>query len=267
MKLDLFNKQWLDIVFDGRNKSYGAYELRNTMSKTNLIALGIGTLVFSVAVLTPKISELFSKSSSEEQVEVRKVKLDNVPKKEEKKEIPKNTPPPPPPPPPVETVKFTKPVVAKKEDVTEDPPKVDDLKDKKAADKSQKADEDASLNLPNKYDEGPKKQEIVEEDNNVYSSAGVEVQPKFNGSFRDFLQRNFSPPDEPGLSGTVMVAFTVEKDGSLTDVKILKDIGYGAGAEAVKAIKKSPRWSPAMQNGKPVRCTFQQPFTIQNPEE
>lgn len=102
---------------------------------------------------------------------------------------------------------------------------------------------------------------------NVYSTTCVEVKPEFNtkyGTFHQYLMKNFKVPDYPGLRGKVMIQFVVEKDGSITDVRALTNLGHGAEEAAIKAIKKSPNWSPAMQNGKPVRCVFQQPFTIMN---
>lgn len=97
-----------------------------------------------------------------------------------------------------------------------------------------------------------------------FSTACVDVPPKFLGNFRDFLMKNFKCPTHPGLRGKVMIQFTVEKDGSIGDIKALTNVGHGAEAAAIKAIKKSPNWTPAMQNGKPVRCLFQQPFVITN---
>ena len=81
------------------------------------------------------------------------------------------------------------------------------------------------------------------------------------------LGNNFTPPDEPGLKGKVTVSFVVEKDGSLTDIKVLKDIGYGSGREAERVMRKSPKWTPAEQNGRKVRCAFIQTFSIENPDE
>lgn len=268
MKLDLFKKQWLDIVFEGRNKSYGAYELRKKNVNTTLRALLIGGVVFSLAVATPKLVEFFGSASDDDDLALdKKITTVKLPPKEEKPK--ENLPPPPPPPPKVDQVKFVKPVVAKTEEITEEPPKMKDLEDKKIGDKDIKGDPDADLRIEPPGD-GPKQVEVVEEDNSIYNSAGVEVKPEFPGGiekFYKYVSSNFEAPEEEGFpGGRIIVSFTVEKDGSLTDIKVLRDIGYGTKAAAEKLLRKCPRWSPAVQNGKNVRCSYQLPITIQGTE-
>jgi protein TonB len=262
-----FKKKWLDIVFEGRNKSYGAYDLRKTNERTTYKALAIGATIFAFALLIPKIAAFIGSATADDEAALdKKITTVKLPPKEEKPK--ENLAPPPPPPPKVDQVKFVKPVVAKTEDVTEDPPKMKDLEDKKIGDKTVKGDPDAELTL-GPVDEGPKHQEVIE-DNTVYNMAGVEVKPEYPGGiqkFYDFVSKNYQAPEEPGLNGKVMVSFTVEKDGSLTDIRVLKDIGYGTGKEAERVLRKSTRWAPAEQNGKKVRCTYQLPITIQTPEE
>jgi hypothetical protein len=105
------------------------------------------------------------------------------------------------------------------------------------------------------------------EDNTVYNTASIEVEPEFLGgmeNFYSFVQKNFQMPDEEGLKGKVYLTFVVEKDGSLTDIKVLRDIGYGTGKEAVRVLKTTPRWNPGEQNGKKVRCTFSLPISLQS---
>jgi len=109
----------------------------------------------------------------------------------------------------------------------------------------------------------------VVEDNTIYNSAGIEVKPDFPGGmekFYKFISNNYQTPDEEGLKGKVYVQFVVEKDGSLTDIKILRDIGFGTGKEAERVLRKCPKWSPGEQNGKKVRCTYQLPISIQSAE-
>lgn len=268
MKLDLLRRQWLDIVFEGRNKSYGAYELRKSNERTTYTALAIGATIFAFALLIPKIAEFIGSASAEDEAALnKKITTVKLPPKEEKPK--ENLPPPPPPPPKVDQVKFTKPVVAKTEEITEDPPKMKDLEDKKIGDKTVKGDPDAELTL-GPVDEGPKHQEVVEEDTKVYDMAGVEIKPEFPGgpaAWKKYLETKFTPPDEPGLNGKVLIGFTVERDGSISNVKILKDIGYGAGREAERLIKNGPKWTPAVQNGRNVACNFIQSFSIVTAEE
>ena len=267
MKLDIIKNQWLDIVFEGRNKIYGAYELRKSNTKTTVRALIIGSVVFSLAVAAPLIISLIP-DSGEEEVLADKIKLTKIKLPPKKEEVKPNTPPPPPPPPKVDQVKFVKPVVAKTEEITEEPPKIVDLKEKKIGSETIKGDPDAVLTVDEPVGKGPVA-EIVQEDNNVYNTAGIEVKPDFPGGmekFYKFVGNNYKTPEEEGLKGKVYVTFVVEKDGSLTDIKVLRDIGYGTGAEAIRVLKKCPKWTPGEQNGKKVRVLYSLPITIQSAE-
>ncbi|TDE03629.1 energy transducer TonB [Flavobacterium sandaracinum] len=263
MKLDILKNQWLDIVFEGRNKTYGAYELRRTNRKTTIKALIFGAVFFSIAVATPLIINLIPNGEEEEintDIKITAIKL--PPKKEEPK---LNVPPPPPPAPKVDVIKFVKPVVAKAEEVTEEPPKIIEVKDKKLGAVTIKGDPDAVLTVE---PVGTGKAAVVEEvDNQIYNTAGIEVKPDFPGGinkFYKFVGDNYQTPEEDGLKGKVYVTFVVEKDGSLTDIKVIRDIGYGTGKEAIRVLKKCPKWTPGEQNGKAVRVLYSLPITIQS---
>ena len=264
MKLDIFTNQWLDIVFEGKNKTYGAYELRKSNTKTTVRALIIGAVLFSVLVAAPLIMSLLPDSSGDDDsLDTKIVTMKLPPKKEEPK---KDLPPPPPPPPKVDQVKFVKPVVAKAEEVTEEPPKITEIKDKKLGNETIKGDPDAELTVE-PVGNGPAA--VVEEDNSIYNTAGIEVKPDFPGGmekFYKFVGNNYQTPEEDGLKGKVYVTFVVEKDGSLTDIKVLRDIGYGTGKEAIRVLNKCPRWTPGEQNGKKVRVLYSLPITIQSAE-
>jgi protein TonB len=262
MKLDLFRKQWLDMVFEGKNKSYGAYDLRKKSPKMTAMALLFGALFFALAIGAPAIIEgLFNGLTKDEAANDSTITTIKMPPKPKE-----NTPPPPPPPPPPPKqaqVKFVKPVVAKAEDVTEEPPKITpELK--KTGDITVEGNDEAPIVI----DTG--NGDVVEEDPNVlYDTAGIEVKPEFPGGidkFYKYVGNNYQTPEEEGLKGKVYVSFVVEKDGSLTDIKSVRDIGYGTGAEAVRVLKKCPRWTPGVQNGKPVRCTYTLPISIQSAE-
>ncbi len=262
MKLDLLKSQWLDVVFEGRNKLYGAYDLRKMNGKTTMRSLIIGGIIFTFLVSIPVLANLLP-DGEDETVLDQKITTVKLPPKE----IPKDLPPPPPPPPKVDQVKFVKPVVAKAEEVTEEPPKVKELEDKKIGDKTIEGDPDAPATVE---PVGNGEKAVVEEDNSIYNSAGIEVKPEFPGGmskFLSFIKNNYNPPNEEGLKGRVIVSFVVEKDGSLTDIKVLKDIGYGTGTEAIRVLKKCPKWTPAEQNGKKVRCSYQLPIAIETASE
>jgi protein TonB len=261
MKLDIFKNQWLEIVFEGRNKVYGAYELRKTNSKTTVRALIIGSVLFGLAIAMPLLINMIPDSQDDTSLDT-KITTVKLPPKDKPKE---NIPPPPPPPPKVDQVKFVKPVVAKAEEVTEEPPKIVEIKDKKLGDETIKGDPDADLTVE-PVGNGPAD---VVDDNNIYNTAGIEVKPDFPGGMEKFYKyvgNNYRTPEEEGLKGKVYVTFVVEKDGSLTDIKVVRDIGFGTGKEAVRVLQKCPKWNPGEQNGKKVRVLYSLPITIQSAE-
>lgn len=263
MKLDLLKNQWLEIVFEGRNKKYGAYDLRKSVTKNTVRSFMFGTLLFAFLVSLPTLMRLLPDKAEDTTLDKKMTAVKLPPKQEKPKE---NLPPPPPPPPKVDQVKFVKPVVAKAEDVVEEIVVIKEIKDKNIGKETIKGDPDAVLTVE---PVGTGVAAVVEEDNTVYNTAGIEQKPEFPGGmneFNKFVAKNYIAPDEEGLKGKVFVTFVVEKDGSLTDIKVLRDIGYGTGKEAIRVLNKCPRWTPGEQNGKKVRCTFSLPINIQSPE-
>ena len=99
----------------------------------------------------------------------------------------------------------------------------------------------------------------------VYGINDVQKIPEFGGGlvgFYKFIAQNYKTPDEEGLKGEVLVTFTVDIDGSLIDIKVIKDLGYGTGKEAIRVLKICPKWIPASQNNIPVRCQYSLPINI-----
>jgi protein TonB len=162
-----------------------------------------------------------------------------------------------------------KPEVAKTEEITEEPPKMKELEDKKISDETVKGDPDAPQTL-GPIGDGPKEAAVVE-DTNVYNMAGIEVKPEFPGGiekFYKYVQNKFQAPDDEDFKGgKVFVSFVVEKDGSLTDIKVLRDPGYGTAKEAMRVMNSCPKWAPGEQNGKKVRCNYTLPINLQGNSE
>ncbi len=107
-----------------------------------------------------------------------------------------------------------------------------------------------------------------EEDNNVYNTAFIEFKPEFPGGlqeFYNFIAKNYKTPNVRNLKGKIFITFVIEKDGSVTDIKVIRDIGYGTGEEAIRVLKKCPNWIPGEQNGQKVRVQYALPIAIQNP--
>jgi len=105
-----------------------------------------------------------------------------------------------------------------------------------------------------------------EDENAVYNSAGITEMPEYQGGielFYQFVGKNYQAPKEEKLKGKVYVTFIIEKNGSLTDIKVLRDIGYGTGDEAIRVLKLCPNWIPGKINDEPVRVLYSLPITIQ----
>jgi Gram-negative bacterial TonB protein C-terminal len=93
----------------------------------------------------------------------------------------------------------------------------------------------------------------------------VEVRPEYPGGYKEFLNyvaKNFRSPDVEGLAGVIKLSFIIETNGKITDIKILQDIGHGAGEEAKRVVSTSPLWIPGEQNGKLARVEFVLPINI-----
>lgn len=103
-------------------------------------------------------------------------------------------------------------------------------------------------------------------DETVHSAAGIEVQPEFPGGAQEFgmyVQRNYKyPTNVKFLQGVVIVKFVVEKDGSIVDIEVVRDLGFGTKEEAIRLLKNCPNWKPGIANGSPVRVQYVLPIHI-----
>jgi len=259
----------LDLLFEDRNKAYGAYNLRKTYKKRLTIAL-----LCTAAVALLALGGSFLASSLKERqgkVQIREMTLTELNQEEEKKPEP---PPPPPPkqePPKVEMTKFTPPKIVKDEEVKKDevPPETKELEDTKIALENQEGIKDENL-APTVVDEGKQvvEEKKEEDENQVFTK--VEVEASFKGGEKEwkrFLERNLEanvPVDNGAPEGTytVIVQFIVDKEGKISDVKSLTSHGHGMEEEAMRVIKKGPDWIPAVQNGRNVKAYRKQPITF-----
>lgn len=260
MKLDLLKSSWNNMVFEGKNKSYGAYELRKENSKTSLIALGVGTLLFTALMALPLIDWGALGSKDEEKVTMVDMAKLAPPPPPDKPLVP--PPPPPPPAPKIDEVKFVKPKIVEKEKVVEEIKTIEELKDKNVGAKDVKGNDEGKILIDEPAGDGDKDNKIVE-DNTIYNA--VEVKPDFPGGiakFYAYVAKNFKTPDDEEINGKIIVQFVVEKDGKLTDIKILRDLGFGTGKEAIRVLNSSPKWKPGIQNGRPVRVLYNLPISI-----
>lgn len=112
-----------------------------------------------------------------------------------------------------------------------------------------------------------KEEEVIMDENHIYNSFGLEIRPSFPGGtvkFYQFIDDNYKKPNKkPTHQGKVYASFVIEKDGTLSDIKILRDIGFGAGEELLRVLKLSPKWKPGIQNGKKVRTIYSVVIPVQ----
>jgi protein TonB len=265
----------LDIIFDGRYKEYGAYDLRKSYNKRMAYAIG-GTLVLCLLLFVGSVLSNSLQKEKKNEIIVQDVSLEELKKEEKKPEIP---PPPPPPkqePPKVEITKFTPPKIVKDEEVKEPPPEQEKLAETKIGTISQEGVKDDGIVAPPVESKGTGVVEApkVEEDyDKVFTVVQIESEfPGGQAAWVKYLQRNLNS-DVPNQNGappgkyTVMVSFIVDKEGNISEVTADKDPGYGTKDEAIKAIKKGPKWTAAVQNGRKVTSRKRQAITFQVSEE
>ena len=257
----------LDILFDGRNKEYGAYDLRKTYAKRIRFALlgmlGVVVVFVGAMFIKPKKAEVVGPK-----YEVKDVKIENY----KKPPPPKKAPPPPPPPkaapPKIEMKQFTVPKVVKDELVKPDekPPKQNE-KITIGPVTQHGLKMDGALAAPPEVKgiggtgKGPGAGGTGDGDyNKEFTSVQVEATyPGGPAAWKKYLERNLrnqTPVDNGAPPGqyVVVVSFLVAKDGTTSEVKAISapDPDYGTSAEAVRVIERSGKWNPAIQNGRSV---------------
>lgn len=269
-KIDLISSDWVDLVFEGRNKAYGAYRLRKSTTKRNILAMVAVVLLLIVAfiILTVKnfvdeqrakvamtqVAELTNYKQPEKKAEVKQKKVEVEPERVVERVK--------------SSIKFTAPVIKKDDEVKPDEElkTQDELMSTKTAIGTfdVKGNDDAN-------GEVLKAKEVIaepeppkhEEENKVFDI--VEQQPLFPGgptALMKYLSENTKYPvvaQENGVQGRVTVQFVVEKDGSISDVHVLRGVDPSLDKEAVRVVKSMPRWTPGKQNGITVRVNYRVP--------
>lgn len=269
-KLDLCKSEWLELVFDDRNKEYGAYELRKHYDKTLLTALGF-TLLGFVALFEGYNIYLQNRP------QVRIVVVDITPPKVISDPTVKPPVTPPvhheiQPPANVHTIKYPI-MVATVDQQAISPPKITDLETTPIGPDNKKGNDDpAIINVPINGPGGGDK-DRPDEGTEVKDMHAVEVMPQFPGgeaAWQKFLQKHLRYPlqaIDAGIGGKVYVSFIVEKDGHLSDIALVRGVGYGLDEEAQRVLKLAPSWSPGIQNGQKVRVRYMMPFNFQAPTD
>lgn len=277
ISLNLYKSEWLDVVFKNRNQDYGAYALRAGSAGTTTRALFIAGPAFIFLFAGPMLYKQLKpdpivKPGVETVVKIADIAppLEMIKPKEEKRALPTAAPLDK----KIKTVALpSRPVVVAEPIAEIDPPTIEQLKGAAIGPVTQDGLETNIAVAPvvgNGNGTGAGSA-TGGTDNTVYeNNAGLEVFPEFEGGMKawaKFLQRNLRYPtmaQETGIQGKVFVSFVVEKDGSVSNVTLIKGIGGGCDEEALRVIKKSPKWKPGRQNNQQVRVRYQMPlsFTI-----
>jgi protein TonB len=273
---NLYGSEWLALVFSNRNKNYGAYALRtessNIMVKALLIVVPVFILLFVgpliYAQMQPELPKVTNVVIATQEVEP----VHEMKKEEPKKEKPKAQEQPAAAE-PVKSTAFTAPVVVAEPEDKTPPPTTADLQNTVIASATQDGKEGgntlpATSNIGGGGGTAP--EGVV--DNSVHDVTGVEEFPEFPGgmaAWSKFIQKNLRYPEmaqESNIQGKVYISFVIEKDGTLSDVKLVRGIGYGCDDEAMRVIKKSPKWKAGRQNDANVRVRYNMPinYTISN---
>ena len=268
--INLTSQEWLNIIFEGKNKDYGAYKLRQDSSKRHLIAFISVAVLTVLAVTVPRLSKelgIGGRERSRETIEF--INVNNLPKPEVPKE---NLKPQYQAPPPVElisSIKFTAPVIKKDELVKEENQvkSMDDIAESKVAISVadvKGTNEETGVDIATLQgniliapsDEPEKIFEVVEQPPSY---------PGGDAALMEYLNNNISYPaiaQEMNIQGKVTCSFVVGKDGSIQDVRVERSVDGSLDKEAVRVIKSMPRWIPGRQGGNAVKVKYYLPVSF-----
>lgn len=273
-KINIYETGWLNMVFEGRNKAYGAYQLRSENPKTTVKAFFAAILLLGgVAAIPVLINYLEPKKVTAETTPptlddtIIPVDADTFIKEEPKKED--SGPADSKPLTDEKVIKYVKMVPTEKEKATEEATRNQDLETGKIGTTNQDGNESNSNTAAVTTVTDSKGSENSDENSSTVEILGsLEVMPQYPGGVASFLSavgRKFKTPDvdENIKSLRVIVYFVIEKDGTLSNIKVTKDPGYNIGKEAERVLKSmNTKWTPGYKNGKPVRTAYTLPITV-----
>ena len=260
-------RDMLDIIFANRNRTYGAYPIRRAYPQTMRRALGWGMLLIGFFLGLPHFIAALSAALPSEKDESTIYEPGRAP-------IIEVPPPPPPiietPPPPVRaTIAYTPPRVIREDEPQEDRPQTapDEIliSEAEVGKTTQAGDPDAPPVIEEKVvsDVYVENSSVVKEE--IYDNFSVQKPPTFPGGEKEllkFLAENIKYPSlarENNIQGNVALTFVVDKNGQVSDITVLRDIGGGCGKEALRVMNAMPKWSPGEANGHAVKVRFTLP--------
>lgn len=271
--VNIDSKAWCDMVFDEKNKDYGAYKLRQSSSKRHIVALIVVVCITIIVALIPKMYQVVANQAKkrmkplEEVVAFTDVNL--------KKDIPQenvikeDATPPPPPVKLKSTIQHVPPVVVKDEEVTEK----DQMKTNEELVESDRQistqtvegnDEEFGQDIADLEENTKLTEETFEKPFEV-----VEQPPAFPGGMAElmkYLSKNIKYPtiaQENGIKGRVILRFVVSPTGDISEVQVLKGVDPSLDKEAIRVVKSMPRWIPGKQQGRAVPVYYTLPVTFQ----
>ncbi|AUD02523.1 energy transducer TonB [Spirosoma pollinicola] len=258
-----------DIIFQGRNRSYGAFDLRKSYKPTLSRALGLGVGLFLGALTGPTLYARFWPheviNPNQSMKEVTLTKLVEPPLEKPIVIPPAETAPA------VNTVRNLPLVVMPEADVVEEtlPPTTDDLKDATSGTETAEGTGiDDIIAAPEASTPTVAEKAVETEPKTEAPFITVEQQPEYPGgmdALRNFLGKNLNyprPAASAGVAGRVYLSFVVNTDGSLTDLQVVKGIGFGCDEEALRVMRKMPNWRPGKQAGRAVRVKYNLPISF-----
>ena len=274
-KIDLLDQKWIDLVFEGKNEAYGAYAIRQNTSKRNLfamLALIIGLVaIVAIFLLVNVAQDAIARAAAEHETEVTLEQIEEeVEEEQDEEEI-------------VYEVEELEQLVAEETVMNSEKFTAYEMEDDAPEQVTKTQDEVATSDVAIgaiDYDQGSNEAEHVlkvnekvvdevppaVEETKVFDA--VEQMPSFKGgdaALMEWLSKNIKYPviaEENGIQGRVVATFVVERDGSITDVKIVKSVDPSLDKEAVRVLKSMPKWIPGKQNGQAVRVKYTVPVTF-----
>ncbi|MBF1497511.1 MAG: TonB family protein [Prevotella pallens] len=290
-KIDLYDPKWVDMVFADKNKAYGAYQLRKSVSQRNIKALvillvaafiGGGYLAYQIKKHKDELAAQEAYAAKMELAAMEQAKKEQAErKKQQKKEEPKKVEPEKVVPETRATVKFTAPVIKDDKDVKEEmPPMVKMNKETKAigtetkegvedrnivADRSTVATPEQIIPKIEKPVAEAPKVEAPKEDIEKKIFTFAEQQPTFKGNVQAWLTSHLQYPAsaaDNNIQGKVVVKFVVGRDGSVSRAEVVRGVDPALDREALRVVNSMPKWNPGMNNGQPANVWFQLPITF-----
>lgn len=268
-KSSIYESKWTNLVFENKNKEYGAYQLRQESTKTSITALFMGLLLFAGL---GTVSMLINKFRTSPVIETFQVP--NTPLRATKVDIHPNVVNPEPPKPiappkqsaatPVTSAQLVNPVVVAATQAT--PDIATNTQNTSVTDNTTPGTGSTINALPTNGGGGEAVAPSINTNEPVIAAA-LDKLPEFPGGmnkFYTYVGNNFNRPElDSEKTLKVYVSFVIERDGSITDIIVRNDPGYGMGKEAIRVLKSlKTKWTPGILNGKPVRTAYNLPITI-----